>query len=564
MFIKKATACLALMLALYMANAAQAADDTAVQMEQFYSQANQLRHEALQQNESCFSCHGKRDITSQWKTDRGRTSQLFVDPVVYRNSAHSGQSCQGCHEGDGEDAFARAPHKFKNKQPKDCQSCHDNYFKDIYEQNARSYHTKAIFEKGKPFPCFSCHNAHVFNLPTRTEDIPGNITQANERCLQCHSDLRGYQRLTDKKLLDQDMAHWFLPNKDKHFLSVRCVDCHSEAQGENVHVVMAVKETKVDCDNCHSKSSAMTNTLYKYRNEKRAYSMVKKGLFEDGELYAKNAELIAARMGQPDSALGFMNANLLSSRYITGITQTPWLNTTFIKLLAVILLLVFIHTAFRLSGKKAVSSHVSEKTIFPILVRIWHWINALLFLMLIYTGLAMHFGKGISFETAQSIHATFSLALAALWILYVLYLILTGQIMQYLPRADFIPASLKQVGYYMFGIYRGRENPAGHDPKKRLNPLQQISYIGILFLLFPALLASGAAMFIPDVIPAKLMGMDGKRFVWMVHTASAFLIVIFLVVHLYLCTTGETVFALIRSMFTGNLSKNTRVTYKRP
>ncbi len=337
MVIKQTTACLALMLALLTAGAVQATDDTTGQIEQFYSQANQLRHEALQQNEMCFSCHGKSNITTQWKTDRGRTLQLYVDPVVYRNSAHSGQNCQSCHEGDGKDAFAGTPHKLKSEQNKDCQACHDNYFQDIYEQNARSYHTKAIVEKGKPFPCFSCHNAHSFRLPTRTEDIPGNITQANERCLQCHSDLRGYQKLTDKKLLDQDMGHWVLPNKDRHFVSVRCVDCHSETQGENVHVVMALKETRVDCDYCHSKSSAMTTTLYKYRNEQRAYSMVKKGLFEDGELYAKNAELIAARTGRPDSALGFMNANLLDNRYITGITQTPWLNATFIKVLAVIL-----------------------------------------------------------------------------------------------------------------------------------------------------------------------------------------------------------------------------------
>ena len=199
MLIKQATACLALMLALLMAGAAQAADDTAVQMEQFYSQANRLRHEALKQNETCFTCHGKSDINTQWKTDRGRTLQLHIDPVVYRNSAHSGQNCQGCHEGDGKDAFASTPHKFKNQQHKDCKACHDNYFKDIYEQNARSYHTKAIVEKGKPFTCSSCHNAHSFSLPTRTEDIPGNITQSNERCLQCHNDMQGYQALTDKK-----------------------------------------------------------------------------------------------------------------------------------------------------------------------------------------------------------------------------------------------------------------------------------------------------------------------------------------------------------------------------
>jgi len=367
--------------------------------------------------------------------------------------------------------------------------------------------------------------------------------------------LRGYETLTDKKLLDQKMGHWFLPNKKKHFESVRCVDCHGEKQGRNPHVILAVKDTKVNCEYCHSKTSAMTTVLNRYREEQRAYSMIDKGLFDDGKLKKDNAALIVASKGRADSVLGFMNANLLDNTYVTGITQTPWLNATFLKFLAVILLVILIHSLLRRFGTKAVYEHRTDETMFPISVRIWHWINAALFLILIVTGFSMHFSGGMSFQSAQSTHATFALGLAGLWILYVLYLVLSGQIMQYLPRKDFISASFKQAGYYMFGIYRGKENPAGHDPRKRLNPLQQTAYVGVLFILLPVLMVSGLALFVPDVIPAELMGMDGKGFVSMAHVASAFLTIIFLVVHLYLCTTGESVFALVRSMITGKLSK---------
>ena len=554
MFIKQATACLILMLALIMAGGAQAADDTAGRTEHLRSRADQLRHKALKENETCFSCHGKRDITTQWKTDRGRTLQLYVDPVDYRNSVHSGQSCQSCHIGNGPDSFAKPPHTFKTKQHKDCKSCHENYFKDIYKQTSRSYHTKAIVEKGKPFPCSSCHNSHSFRLPTRTQEIAGSIAQANERCFKCHNDLHGYEALTDKKLLDQKMGHWFLPNKKKHFESVRCVDCHAEKQGENVHVILAANATTVNCEYCHSKTSAMTTVLNRYRNEQRAYSMVDKGLFDDGKLKKDNVALIAASKGQPDSVLGFMNANLLDDMYITGIAQTPWLNTTFLKLLAVILLVIVIHSLLRKFGSRAVYEHGTDEIMFPICIRIWHWINAALFLILIVTGFSMHFSGGIPFESAQSAHATLALSLAGLWMLYVLYLVLSGQLMQYLPRRDFISASFKQAGYYMFGIYRGKENPAGHDPARRLNPLQQTTYLGVLFILLPVLMVSGLALFVPDVIPAQLAGMDGKRLVAMAHVAAAFLTIIFLVVHVYLCTTGESVFALVRSMITGRLS----------
>lgn len=565
MVIKKAIASLVLALALFTASAALAAGQTAKatvvqagqtnsQTEAFYSQADQLRQEALQQNEYCLSCHGKEDITTQWKTDRGRTLQLYVSAVDYRKSVHSGKSCQSCHEGDGPDAFASAPHKFAKSTPKDCQSCHGNYFGDIYEQSTHSYHTKAIIEKGKPFPCSSCHNAHTFNIPARTEEIPASIAQSNERCLQCHSDLRGYEALTDKKLLDQNMAHWFLPKKEQHFKSVRCVDCHAGEQGTQPHTILPVKDIEVDCTYCHSKTTALNTKLNKYRHEQAAFSLLQKGLFDDAELLEKNAVVIASRKGQPDSVLGFMNAGLLDSKYITGITQTPWLNGKFLELMAAIVLLIGIHTALRATGTKAVSEHGPEVTMFPLLVRIWHWINVILFFTLLVTGFSMHFGGGVPFESAQSTHAIFALALIGLWVLYVFYLLLSGQIMQYLPRKDFIAASISQAKYYMYGIYKGQKNPAGHIPEKRLNPLQQMAYLGVLFILLPVLLVSGIALFFPQAIPLELMGMNGKRFLALLHTGAAFMAVAFIVVHLYLCTTGQSIFTLVRSMITGKMS----------
>ncbi|WP_421899464.1 cytochrome b/b6 domain-containing protein [Maridesulfovibrio sp.] len=559
MLTKQASVCLVLTLALFMAalsvSPVHAAGDTTAQSEQLYAKAAQLRQGALKQNQKCFSCHGDAEITTRWVTDRGHTLQLHVDEVDYRNSVHSGQSCQSCHAGASEDAFASAPHKFKNKKPMDCQSCHGNYFKDIYEQVARSYHTKAIVKKGKDFSCASCHDAHTFRLPERTEDIAFGIADTNERCFKCHSDYRGYQKLTDKKLLDQKMGHWFLPSKEKHFEAVSCVACHGGKEGTERHVIMEAKETKVNCESCHSQSSAMTTKLNKYRSEQRAFSMVNKGLFDDAELQQKNSAAIKASMGEADSELGFMNSRLLENKYVIGITQTPWLNAKFVQILAAMLLLIAVHAVLRMMGTKAVYAHGKTVTMFPLAVRLWHWINALLFAILIISGFAMHFGVAMTFDSAQSTHAYFAIGLAALWALYMLYLLLTGQIMQYLPRADFISASIAQAKYYMLGIYKGQKNPAGHDPAKRLNPLQQSAYLPVLFMLFPVLIASGLALFIPEVIPPELMGMDGKRFVSLVHTGAAFLMILFIVIHLYLCTTGESVFTLVRSMVTGKMKK---------
>lgn len=51
------------------------------------------------------------------------------------------------------------------------------------------------------------------------------------------------------------------------------------------------------------------------------------------------------------------------------------------------------------------------------------------------------------------------------------------------------------------------------------------------------------------------MGMSGKHLVSLVHTGAAFLMVLFIIIHLYLCTTGDSVFALVRSMVTGKMKK---------
>lgn len=435
-----------------------------------------------------------------------------------------------------------------------CDSCHNTVFQDINHQLETSHHTKTIIEKfGNKFECEACHNAHTFNFPTRTEDIANSIEQANKPCFACHNDLKGYEVLTDKKLLDQDMAHWLLPEKNKHFSAVRCVDCHSDGKGTQTHTITPAKDAVRDCKLCHSEDSAITSSLYKYSREQKSFSMLDKGIFDDSILLEQSAHLVAPNNAKADSPYGFINEKLLDDRYLIGATPVKWIDLLFGLALAGILSLLAFHAHLRKLGKREKVVLVkTTKVMFPVGVRLWHNTNVIVFVILILTGLSMHFSL-LGFEFAQNSHNILGVVLIVLWTLYIIYLMVSGQIKQYLPRQNFVADSIKQATFYLKGIYSGAENPAGHDPKKRLNPLQQMGYLSIVLGAFPLLILSGVGLFFNDLLPADIYGIDGKTMVVMVHVAMSHIMVLFIAAHVYLCTTGVTVSEHFKNMLTGRL-----------
>ncbi|WED23992.1 cytochrome b/b6 domain-containing protein [Vibrio sp. JC009] len=523
----------------------------------FKEKARELRAHAKTDNESCLSCHGSDSINSEWKTEHGRSLDLHVDTLHYNDSVHQGQSCESCHQGADDAAFETAPHRFENDTAsRSCDSCHGEVFSEIDKQIESSHHTKTIVEKfGNEFECEACHNAHTFKFPERAEDITASIHDSNEACFACHNDLRGYEKLTDKKLLDQDMGHWFLPEKNKHFAAVRCVDCHSAGEGTQIHTITPAEDAVSDCQLCHSEDTALTSTLYKYSNETKAFSMLDKGIFDDSELIKKNAQSIAQRSEKADSPNGFINQKLLDGRYLIGATPIGWMDSLLGIALIAIIALLGLHLRMRKLGEKEKIELVKTETVmFPAGIRLWHNTNVIVFVTLLLTGLSMHFSL-IAFELSQYMHNILGGALIVFWMLYLLYLLVSGQIKQYIPRKNFIGDAIKQGAYYLKGIHKGEENPAGHDPKKRLNPLQQMGYLSIVFGAFPLLILSGIGLFFSELLPAEIFGFDAKTLTVMVHVGMAHVMLLFIAVHVYLCTTGVTPAEHFKSMLTGRLFK---------
>lgn len=533
------------------------AQASSLQSQDFKEKARELRAQVTTDNESCLSCHGNESVNSEWKTERGRSLNLHVDTLHYNDSVHQNQNCQSCHQGADSSAFETAPHQFEdNMASRSCDSCHGEVFSEIDKQLESSHHTKTIVEKfGHEFECQACHNAHSFKFPQRAEDIVVSIHDSNEACFSCHNDLRGYEKLTDKKLLDQDMGHWFLPEKNKHFEAVRCVDCHSAGEGTQIHTITSAEDAVSDCKLCHNDDTALTSTLYKYSNETKAFSMLDKGIFDDSELIKKNAQAITERSDKADSPYGFINQKLLQGRYLIGATPIGWMDSLLGIALLAVLALLGLHLRMRKLGEKAkIELEKTDTIMFPTGIRLWHNTNVIVFVTLLVSGLSMHFSL-IAFEFSQYIHNILGAALGLFWLLYLLYLLFSGQIKQYLPRKNFIADAIKQGAYYLKGIHKGEENPAGHDPDKRLNPLQQMGYLSIVFGAFPLLILSGIGLFFNELLPAEIFGFDGKTLTVMIHVGVAHVMLLFIAVHVYLCTTGVTPAEHFKSMLTGRLFK---------
>jgi thiosulfate reductase cytochrome b subunit len=194
----------------------------------------------------------------------------------------------------------------------------------------------------------------------------------------------------------------------------------------------------------------------------------------------------------------------------------------------------------------------------PLPIRIWHWINAGAFIILIVTGAQIRFGNVMhlfSFETAVNIHSWTGFILIANYFIWLVYYLLTGNIKIYIPPlhhpVEFAKRSLKQAKFYGLGIMVGDNNPHHSTPDHKFNPMQQISYLMIMALLIPLQLITGLLLWDPKLFSRFVNLAGGIQIIDIIHVLLWIFFSAFIIVHFYLATLGHTTFAHIAAMFTG-------------
>ena len=191
----------------------------------------------------------------------------------------------------------------------------------------------------------------------------------------------------------------------------------------------------------------------------------------------------------------------------------------------------------------------------PAPVRVWHWVNAVGFIILIITGIQIRFAEMVSWfslEEAIQLHNYVGFVVIAAYGLWVSFYFGTMKIKLYFPNPrNFVPDAVKQVKYYGSGIFKGDPNPHHMTPDNKFNALQQKAYVGLMFVFLPAQMITGLFLWRVKRFENYIDLLGGIKIVSTIHVLLFFFFTAFIFVHAYLATLGHTPLAHFKAMFTG-------------
>jgi Ni/Fe-hydrogenase b-type cytochrome subunit len=187
--------------------------------------------------------------------------------------------------------------------------------------------------------------------------------------------------------------------------------------------------------------------------------------------------------------------------------------------------------------------------------RFWHWLQTTSIVILLFTGLIIHrpdiFGA-FSFRGVVIVHNVIAVILVVNALLSVFYHIATERIQEYIPRPyGFFDDAIVQAKYYISGIFRKEPHPFEKRPDSRMNPIQKATYFGILNVLLPLQIFTGALMWGVQKFSEIENWFGGLAFLAPFHSLVAWTFATFIVGHVYMTTTGATPGESIRAMVTG-------------
>ena len=184
--------------------------------------------------------------------------------------------------------------------------------------------------------------------------------------------------------------------------------------------------------------------------------------------------------------------------------------------------------------------------------RFWHWTQSFLILFLALTGFEIH--GAISFfgyQNAVTYHNIAAYAFIILIVFAIFWHFTTGEWRQYLPTLTNLRSQLR---FYLFGIFQNAPHPTKKTVISKLNPLQRLVYLGLKVLVIPVMVISGLLyMFYryPQGNTVEPLNIHSIKGIALLHTTGAFLLVAFIIVHIYLITTGTTITSNLKAMITG-------------
>ncbi|MBG0777291.1 MAG: cytochrome b/b6 domain-containing protein [Desulfovibrionaceae bacterium] len=500
---------------------------------------------------TCLKCHGKPDI--QGVTPRGMTLRLHIPEQEYVRSAHGGFRCVECHVGSqGAKSFDVVPHKLSAEESPTCLNCHQKGFDHVVEDVRASQHYKKV---GGKVGCADCHEAHAQPRKMPEDRYEDAVEGDNRPCVACHTNLTRFKTIAGRAVFTQNLSHEFLPEKEKHFRSVRCVECHTPTSAKAVHRILPKEESLKDCTACHTeRDSLYVAAVRTYADDAPgAGGFLGRNLFDEADLVKRLAQ--AGVVLQPDRPLRAREIPeaqalaALADAYAPGLVRQAGMDRRGGLVLAAVLALCLCHGAARMAGRKK-GGELRSEYVYPLGVRLLHWLNAVLFLVLVATGLSIRFPEAalsLGMGGSVLVHDAAAVLLVANFAAFLLLELATGDIRQYAPRCRGLSERLaRQLRYYLWDIFRGGPKPYPITREQRFNPLQQLTYVIVFWIGIPVLALTGAPLLVSGLAPET-----SRAWLAALHYAAALFYMAFLILHVYLSTTGDKPSSLLRGMITG-------------
>lgn len=193
----------------------------------------------------------------------------------------------------------------------------------------------------------------------------------------------------------------------------------------------------------------------------------------------------------------------------------------------------------------------------PLPVRIWHWTNAISFVLMIVTGVQIRYigmVNFMSFKMAIDLHNLVGFVLIANFFLWFLFYLFSDKIKVYHPQLNPVKHyrdSFRQMMFYGYGIFKGQPNPFHVSVYQKFNPMQSMTYQIIMLLLVPMQFYTGVLLWDVERFQTGVDLFGGVRVVDTVHVLLFIFFSAFIFIHPYLASLGHTPTAHFKAMFTG-------------
>jgi thiosulfate reductase cytochrome b subunit/cytochrome c553 len=515
---------------------------------------------------------------------RGSSAQSLVAPEMKDTM----RRCESCHDADNGHEWL--PYLDVHIEAVSCESCH---IPKIYSSTFRQYDWTVVSQTGQALTaCRGVEDEHssIDTLITGYEpvllprqDVDGQVKLSPHNLITSWfwvygdperpvplNDLQsvyldgedyhpeilaafdsdGDESLSEAELVIDTSAKEALVASRLADLGLANPRIEAEIQPYSInHTVAAGEWATRDCASCHGEDSRITAPI-------ELSSRLPGGVLP--EFVADSNTLISGELYTTDTGELYYRPETGSELYVLGHNSVWWIDLFGSLAFVGVLLGITVHGGLRFWAslrRPPQEEQLQRVYMYSLYERLWHWLQTFTIVLLLLTGLIIHkpdtFGI-FSFRGVVAVHNVMAAILVINAGLSLFYHLASGEIKQYIPRPrGFFDQAILQTIFYLRGIFRNEPHPFEKTPDRKLNPLQQITYFAILNLLLPLQVITGALMWGAQRWPSIAGYLGGLLFLAPFHTLIAWLFASFIVMHVYLTTTGHAPLAGIRSMIMG-------------